>query len=103
MYIIGCIAIIWVSLMLLFNIVIYIIQKLTRDCEYISIVRNTYFSDNEFGTWYLIPTIGFNLENKREPYFEVIWLKWTFSVYYRIKTEKDEIIEFKAKQIIEQK
>lgn len=101
--IIGIIAIVWLTLIVIFNIAVYINIKLNADTNYIAITRDTYFSANEYGIWYILPTIGFkfDFDNTNYPTVEIKWLKYDFTLYYHIKSETEELAEAKARREIE--
>ena len=96
--IIGIIAIIWLFFVVIFNIAIYINFRLTQNSKHVCITRNTYFSVNEYGIWYIIPTIGvtFEFDDYNRPSIEIDWLKYTFTMDYHIKSEIEEEAEAKA-------
>lgn len=70
--------------------------------KYIGVIRETNIFNTEFNEWYLIPTISikFNFNSSRIEFcwIQIIFLKWTFNIDYRIKTEEEERIECEVRQ-----
>lgn len=103
--IIGIIAIVWLTFIVIFNIAVYINIKLNADTDYVCITRDTYFSTNEYEIWYIIPTIGFKLEfdDYNHPTIEINWLKYTFTMDYHIKSDIEEEAEAKVRRELNNK
>lgn len=103
--IIGIIAIVWLALIVIFNIAVYINFKLTQNYNYVCITRDTYFSTNEYGIWYIIPTIGFKFEfdDYNYPTIEINWLKYNFTMNYHIKSEIEEAAEAEVRRELNNK
>lgn len=99
--IIGIVAIIWIAILIVANLIHYIVLKYTYNGnDWASITRDTSIYCTQSGEWYIIPTISFYLEfnNKTYPSFQIIWFKWIFNISYHFKTEKEEEIEAEVRQ-----
>lgn len=94
--IIAWLAIIQFVLLVLWNIIIHIHVKISKDYNYISIRRNTYLVETDFKEWYIIPTISLNI-TKISTNIIVTWLKWNLSIDYMLITELDEVAEHEIK------
>ena len=90
--IIAWLAIIQFVLLVLWHIIIYIHVKISKDYDYVSIRRNTYLFETDYGEWYIIPTISLH-KTKISTNVDITWLKWNLSITYMIITELDERAE----------
>lgn len=97
--ILGVIFLIWISIVFIWNLIIYIVYKYTDDCKYTYLKRSTVIYDTEYGEWYIIPSFSFHIDSIcKYPTFEFIWLKWQFVVYYHFQTEEEESIEVETRK-----
>lgn len=98
--IIGIIALIWLTALLIAHIIEYIVFKHSEDSNWCSITRDTSIYNTECNNWYIIPTFYcyFEFYNKRYPQITFIWLKWVFTISYHFKTELEEEAENEARR-----
>lgn len=99
--IIGIIAIVWISVLLIAHIILYIVSKFAyNSTELNSVTRDTNIYGTPFNEWYIIPTISFHIEfnSKTYPTFTITWLKWMFDISYHFKTEREEEIEAEVRK-----
>lgn len=98
--IIGIIALIWLGVLLISNIIIYIVFRYSELSKWSNVTRDTSIYSTEFSEWYIIPTFSFHFEFKSKAYptFQIIWLKWIFNMSYHIKTDIEEEAEARARQ-----
>lgn len=78
-------------------IILYIKNKKNQD-DWLSLTRDTYLSNTDFRSWYIIPTISVSkLTNYLE--IDIIFLKWVYVIEYHIKdsAEDDAIADAKYK------
>lgn len=92
--ILGIIFLIWISIVFIWNLIIYIIYKYTDDCRYTYLKRSTALYNTEYDEWYIIPSFGFHIDSIcKYPTIQLVWLKWQFVIYYHFETEEEESIE----------
>ena len=93
--IIGIIAIVWISLLIIAHIIESIVFRFTANSKYICVTRDSAIYPTDNNEWYIIPSICFRLEFNEPAYpsFEFTWLKWRFYISYHFKTEEEEEIE----------
>lgn len=98
--IIGIIALIWLGILLISNIIIYIVFRYSALSKWSDVTRDTSIYNTEFDQWYIIPTISFYLSfnSKTYPCFQIIWLKWIFNISYHIKTDIEVDAESRVRQ-----
>lgn len=98
--IIGIIALVWLGLLLFFNIALYIAFSFNKETKYIAITRETCITPIDYEGWYIIPTISFYFEFKNTSYPSVTfrWIKWEFYILYHLKTEEEEELEAEVRR-----
>ena len=97
--ILGVIFLIWISIVFIWNLIIYIVYKYTDDYKYTYLKRSTVIYDTEYDEWYLIPSFSFHIDSIcKYPTIQFVWLKWQFVVYYHFQTEEEESIEVETRR-----
>lgn len=98
--IIGIIALVWLTVLLIAHIIEHIVSKFSENSKWCSITRDTSIYGTELDEWYIIPTITiyFSFNSGQYPSFQIIWLKWIFSISYHFKTDLEEEAEAEARR-----
>lgn len=97
--ILGVIFLIWISIVFIWNLIIYIVYKYTDDCKYTYLKRSTVIFDTEYGEWYIIPSFSFHIDSVcRYPTLQFMWLKWQFIICYHFQTDEEESIEVETRR-----
>lgn len=101
--IIAWTTIVWSICLIFWHIFLYVWYKIDDDIpKYTSIERTTYFFHTEYDTFYIFPSINFQL-NSWYKEIEIAWLKWSFYMSYHLVTEEEENIKAKVKSEMKDK
>lgn len=97
--ILGVIFLIWISVVFIWNLILYIIYKYIDDIKYTYLRRSTVLVNTEYNDWYIIPSVSFYIDNIcKYPTITFVWLKWQFTISYHFMTEEEEQIEFETRK-----
>lgn len=97
-YIFGWIFIAWFVILFLYHLVIYVLFNFSEDSNYVSITRESWIGSTEMYNWYIFPAISIRFG--KWSYVELYWLKWSYCLTYRIKTEDEEELEAEVRREI---